>query len=387
MWIYLINTLFSCIFFKSADIIYRKNHKNYLYIIFLLLIIVISSSIAGFRSDQVGTDVRVYAEPLQQLANYTTNFRDFLNNNLFAVGIEKGYLSLIFLVSRFTSKLFVSQLLVELIIMSCLIIGIWKFRKIQHIYIYSVIGILIFYCFFYNTSFNMIRQSIAMFILFYSFNFLVKREKVKWLICFIIAFLFHTSAVMGLLIAIIYLLTCDQNKRINFEFNNGNFGANLSFLRAGIIFLVTSIVIFFPSLLVGLMHIAKLDLYVNRYLSGATLQLSISNLMIRLLLLSTLFIEWNSMSKQNNKLKYFYILISLIDILLFQLSGYTKRIGWYTSMFYIYSIPDALENDDNKTRQITLVTVLSMALLVYWYFYSVIINYGETVPYVFGNFN
>ena len=81
MWIYILNIILSSLLFIGADIVYRKNKHNYFYIFLLLGIILISSAISGFRGDTIGTDVLVYAEPLQRLANVTDKFSDYLNNN------------------------------------------------------------------------------------------------------------------------------------------------------------------------------------------------------------------------------------------------------------------------------------------------------------------
>lgn len=385
MWIYILNIILSSLLFIGADIVYRKNKQNYFYIFLLLGIILISSAIAGFRGDTIGTDVLVYAEPLQRLANVTDKFSDYLNNNMF-IGVEKGYLALIFLVSRFSNKLFASQLIVEFIILASFIIGIWKFRKFRNIYSYSVICIFIFYCFFYNLSFNMIRQSIAIFILFLSFNYLFQNEYIKYCIGTVIAILFHSSAIIAVPVALIYIMTRDNNEKLTIKYNVSEVSQNSSFFRSLIILLVAATLLLIPKSWGEILHLAGLDIYTSRYMSMFSLHLSYSNLGIRLLLLSVLLIEWNNMSANKNKLRYFYLVTAVLDIFLFSFSGYIIRIGWYTTSIYMYSIPDAL-GYESKDKKIILTLILIIGLMGYWYFYNVMVGYNDTVPYIFGNFN
>lgn len=97
---------------------------------------------------------------------------------------------------------------------------------------------------------------------------------------------------------------------------------------------------------------------------------------------------------KKNRLRYFYLAIALMDILLSQFSGqsssatvseYGARISWYTSAFYIYSIPNALKTDLNKNRKIILTIGLVVFLSIYWYYFTVVLNYNDTFPYVFSN--
>lgn len=386
MLIYLENILISGVLFFIGNYAYKSRRKSFSYILPFLMIIVISSIIAGLRSNTVGTDVRNYAEPLQHLANMSDNYFDFINNYAFP-NVEKGYLTIIFVVSRFTQKLFVSQLVIEVIIMSTLIFGILKFERINKKSISFVIGIIIFYCFFYNLSFNMIRQSVAIFILFYSFNFLLTQNYIKYFIGVIIAVTFHNSAIISIVIFFIYILTYDKSKKIDFKIGDNLYGINTVMLNSVMLILISFIIILSAGSLVNVLHVIGLDNYIDLYMSNFGFNVSLTNLIPRLLLVGTLIIEWKEMKIQKNKLRYFYIVIALIDLLLFQVSGYAYRIGWYTTVFYIYSISDALADDNNKVRRNSIIVFLIVALFIYWYMYTVVANLNETVPYIFGNFN
>lgn len=386
MWLYVENILLSIILFSVVDITHLKKKFKLFYISAIILVILLSSSIAGFRADTVGTDMKVYVEPLQKLANMSTNYLDFVNNNLFP-DVEKGYLTLVFLISRFTSKLWVNNFIVELIILIFLISGLLKFKKNQGNNDYLFLGITIFYCFFYNLSFNMVRQSIAIFILFYTFNFLIEKKYIKYIIGTILAIFFHQSAIISIPIALIFLLTSDNKENLILSFGKNTLMFKAVTIRSIIILMICALFMLMPNLIISVMRVLRLTNYISGYASGFSIDPSLTNILPRILFIIVLALEWRQMSLKDNKLRYFYIVMALIDFGIFQFSGYAYRIGWYTSMFYIYSIPDALSDDSNKLRKNVLVIFLIVALIIYWYLYFVVANLNETVPYVFGGFN
>lgn len=57
-------------------------------------------------------------------------------------------------------------------------------------------GMLVFMLSYYQMSFNLVRQTLAMSILLFSFEYIVKQKKLKWIICVIVAALFHLSALI-----------------------------------------------------------------------------------------------------------------------------------------------------------------------------------------------
>ena len=156
--------------------------------------------------------------------------------------------------------------------------------------------------------------------------------------------------------------------------------------------LIGFIIIFTPSLVRSLFSSFSVLATYTKYIPE-TIDLSIRQLVVKLPFLAIILIEWKNM--QNNPLRYFYLSIALIDIFLSQFSGqqsaiatvsdYGARISWYTSAFYIYSVPNALMSDTDRKRKSILVAGLVIFLIIYWYYFTVVLNYNETFPYVFSN--
>ncbi len=358
----------------------------------ILSAILIPALVAGGRANVVGTDIRSYAEPLQNFANLNNNFTDFLNFQGFLSNgqpfqrFEKGYVSLIYFASRITPRIWFNFFITEFIILCCVVLGMLKFSKIRNISI--SIGIFIFFTFFYNLSFNLIRQSIAMFILFYGFSYLVNKDWLKYVLIIFVAFLFHSSAIIGFLFLFIYwILTVNTKKRWDFKLIDDHVLSTQT-TKALLLCIVVIVVTFSPSIIKEILSTLGLGQYVS-YLPSA-IRGSWVELLIRLPFLAILLLEWKDNS--DNKFKYFYLVIAVLDICLSQLSGndsaatvFGSRIAWYTSVFYIYIMADML-NAKKNNKSLLLKVILVVYLCFYWYMFIVVLNYNETVPYIFNGF-
>lgn len=108
----------------------------------ILSAILIPALVAGGRANVVGTDIRSYAEPLQNFANLNNNFTDFLNFQGFLSNgqpfqrFEKGYVSLVYFASRVTPKIWFDFLLPNL---SYLVVSYWECLNSARYEIYHLV--------------------------------------------------------------------------------------------------------------------------------------------------------------------------------------------------------------------------------------------------------
>ena len=288
----------------------EKIGNNKLKGLLLFLAVLIPAIVAGMRADIIGTDVRSYIEPLQYFANSSNKYSDFINysgplyNGEYLSRFEKGYVSLIYLCSRFDKSLFLTLFVCELIILGTLIGGLYKFNKKHHLSI--CLGLFIFLTLFYNLSFNLSRQCIAIFILFFGFNYLIDNSWIKYLITVIIAMLFHNSATIGVVFLVIYWFLYITKGKIKLKIQNIILSNND--LKVVFIALIGFIIIFTPSLVRSLFSsFSVLATYTN-YIPE-TIDLSIRQLVVKLPFLAIILIEWKNM--QNNPLRYFYFVLWL----------------------------------------------------------------------------
>ena len=86
--------------------------------------------------------------------------------------------------------------------MTMVTLFVWKMRE----QLSSILFLFSYYCFFYVTSFSMMRQGIAVAICIYSLVFFVNKDILKFLLTVTIAYFFHNSAILMLLLIPLYYM-------------------------------------------------------------------------------------------------------------------------------------------------------------------------------------
>lgn len=153
----------------------------------VLIIILILSLVSGLRAYTVGIDT----------VSYRDIFEAILNNDptLAWRNIERGFLlisRLLLYINDHTNFLLFSF---AVLTHSLIILRLWDFRKMAS-FPWSVAW---YYVSFYFMSMNVLRQYCAVAIIFFATRYLQKKNYIKFVICVGIAFLFHRSALIGLL--------------------------------------------------------------------------------------------------------------------------------------------------------------------------------------------
>lgn len=139
---------------------------------------------AGFR-DQVGTDFisyRVYFDQIK-LLSYENR------------GIEAGYYFLNKLVYFFNTNNESIFLTTSFIILILIFMTINRYSNHIGVSVYLFITL-----YFYFSSFNIVRQYIAVAIVFYALTYIVSNESKKYVACILIAMSFHVTAIVALLV-------------------------------------------------------------------------------------------------------------------------------------------------------------------------------------------
>ena len=194
--IYIAVFLVSCIFFWLSEKCKSGFSKNF----FAVIAILVPCILAGMRADTIGTDVKVYVEPLYNAAKQSTSFFSYMNQRWFYIwrykyvyDFEIGFILLVYLIEKIGGSIGLVLFFIHILVLSPIYLGLKRINKRYPIWL----GMLVFYMLFYNTSLNMMRQWIAMSILFYGLCYLLEHKKKKYFIVVIAACLFHTSALVG----------------------------------------------------------------------------------------------------------------------------------------------------------------------------------------------
>ena len=169
-----------------------EKHDKFKY---LSIIVVILTVIAGFRSESVGIDTNNYIQKIAYIAN---------GNPEFAYGFEPGFKLLIKYILKINSSYTFFFTLVAAITNYLIIRRLWDFR-----YIASVpCMMLCYYASFYGYTFNIVRQFLAIAIVFFSSKLLEKRKYIPFaIIVLLCTFFVHQSSIIciGLIAADLFM--------------------------------------------------------------------------------------------------------------------------------------------------------------------------------------
>ncbi len=189
--------LFYMIFLVSSVILSQmaKISKTR-YRIFLIMLIIILTLFGGLRNDSVGTDTLYYKWAFTEInkGNYELLYEPgFVFFSKVILIVSNANYTFLFIIIEFLTVLFS-------------IIRLWELRdEIDFVY-----SIFIYYCIFYLPSFNIMRQALAMALLFWGTRYLFKEQYLKFLIVLIISVSIHLAAIVCIAYMALYLIIQNQ---------------------------------------------------------------------------------------------------------------------------------------------------------------------------------
>jgi len=175
--------------------IFLENFKNTFFIYSLLIFL---SIFLGYRDYSVGHDTE----------NYANHFLTIVKDNIVFSGFEPGFVFLVKFIGIFTNDpaIFFT---IYCLIMNVILYKIFDYlfvRENKQIYFIYLIAFLLFSSWYINALTNGIRQGMALILLYYGIiSFYKNRNKLLFLIVYLIGISFHYSVVLLLPFIILYL--------------------------------------------------------------------------------------------------------------------------------------------------------------------------------------
>lgn len=384
MWIYLICFAVSCLFFKMSEL--SKNRIKYN--MFTIIGLLIPCILAGLRSDTIGTDVHVYVKPMFEAACSASSFFEYQNvgwiaswTYMYVHEIEIGFSLFVYIIAKVFGNISVLLTCIQLLIIIPFYKGLSYFRKELSIWL----CMLIFYLMNYNVTLNMMRQWIAMALLFYGFRYVVERKPLNYIIVVLISMMFHNSAMIGVLFYLIYSFIYSNKKGKNIKILIGNkkytFVGKLN--KVIIIFIGFCLALLSINIIIILLNQIGLNKY-SSYINGDLYLLPIQ-ILLRLPFIIVIIFNWKRYSEKYN-ISYYLLTMMMIDLLISQLgsiSHYSWRISTYFSLFNCLSYCSICFFSKKKFTRASYKLLLILYLIVYWVYYFVLQGIHETVPYIF----
>ena len=364
MIVYIIMIIIS-LFFAYLSIKMENKLQKIICIILTMMPFII---VSGFRYD-VGTDF---------FYRYVSDFKSIANGAAIE-NLEIGFKIIIKLCLLFSNDSQWLFMITSIMITVLIIGGINKNSKniLISILIFGIGG-------FFFQSLNLVRQFLAMAIVFFAYQYLLKVGKVKWYILAVtIAFFVHNSSII-----MIILVFC--RKRLIFN--------------SWITFLILAVVSIFGNtileLLTPFIETTRFDVYlVGKYAKGYTSTLyNLVNLMIYAFIVILYRVktkkQTNEMSVKDEKCmedKLFINIqaLALIFTVMSSMHMLFSRISYYFTIFQILSIPYFIETTKIKEiclgekgmKQILYGLVILFFLSLTFYT-NVLHNDNEPLPYI-----
>lgn len=330
IYIILLAWLLAIQFFKKNRIVYLLTFS------FLLLL-------GGLRGVDVGTDTKNYMESYEMLHDDAGTLLVMSKTEPFWVLLNK---LVIYTVDNYQWIIFLGLFLA----VTPIFIRSWISCKSPYIAI--LFYVLLYY---YFNSFNIVRQMIALGIVFFSYPFWENKQIKKAIVCTVLAMMFHFTAVFAFFIPLV------KRMRLNVGF---------VFLLLPVTYLLGALVL--PSIIPMLPIVGRYSFYIE--VSNANL--SITRLLLNVFFL-LLFVQARGASKD------IYFKMFFIGIVLYNLLTFSPTLGRCALYFMLAQ----LIVFSNLSRYRMNTVFVWCVLLFYGLFYYLTLlneNNCEIVPYVLG---
>lgn len=362
--IYFFVFLISSLWTSLSSFFFKKQFYPLAVICGLATVISIST-LAGWRSLLVGTDTQVYAR-LFDLSVHSANISIAFQNLANANGLESGYVLLNFLISRFTQDYHCFQFICALIISSNVFIAIVLNRKRMSM----TLGWLTYCCLLFSNSLNIVRQTIALSIFLVSIMLLLNNHCVWSIGLILMAVLFHTTAVFGIIIWVLgwtFLHTTNQKTIV-------------------IVLIITmTAMLLMPFLLSQLGNAGIFTGKYNTYLNSNADVSIINGLLTRLPMIGLILMEFFSQNYHvNEKIDWLYIPV-FIEALLLPLQAMNPVIGrlvLYFSMIKIVAYPTAIQRWPFRYSKWLLIGCYLIMICLIFYIQIMVSHDGEIYPFI-----
>lgn len=159
-----------------------------------LIAILIPSILGGLRQIGVGRDMLGYGIYTPREVMMSRSFLDFMSDKK-----ELGYNLLCYVTMKTLGNVHWCFFFYQLITVACYYVGAYKHRKFAPL----PMTMFIFFAFSYNESYNMMRQSMALSIIFMGLDNLEQKKYRNFLWYIIAAFMFHSSSIAVVLLVLI----------------------------------------------------------------------------------------------------------------------------------------------------------------------------------------
>lgn len=336
----------------------------------LFLSCLILSLFAGFRDRTIGSDTMAYPPMYIYVVKHIHSLYDLFVYE-YSEHLDRGFLFVYGIASWIGNQYWIGLFLIELIITFFTFAGFLRLSRYFNGGIFFFTYAFLFLIF--NYSMNAMRQECAISIVFFAFSFLWEKRWIPYICWTIVAYTFHSSALVTLLLPFFLWVASIRGDKVR------------TIVVAGIIGGMVFVTIVFWSLLEFIGQLGMFnDAYVGRYGENSTYEGNESLPTIPVVLcIIYYYVSYISYRKKiiNSLILCFQFLVNslyMTSLFLSLLNQYLYRIGLYFQIITIFLISKELSS--RKLNPLIKYFII-IIITVYWFRHYVVRNSSETVPY------
>lgn len=353
-----------------AQLAYKSKIKQMI-LLWSVLSIAVTVILAGLRDYSIGIDVENYrsfrlywgqAYASGNLGEYLKFYSKFEHEYIFAL--------IIGCVAQYTGNFRLFLFICHTVIITGVYIGAYRQRKNVN----PAMVMLLFYLYFYSHSLNVMRQYMAMAVVFAFLADVQQGKYLRYTIAVFVSMFIHTTAIIALAPMILYIVI-DHKKYL---------GAPKRKKRL-VVFLLLCGIVFFVPLIKIVMSLGFLGGF-RYFIEGDEKEWPLYLTAFLLVELFGIYV-FRKRYRLSSPYSDFFLMCSIAYILLQQLGGlmnYGKRIAAYFSFLNILTIASLAKCSKQNDNKILINTAIISISLFYWIFFYVIKNASHTYPYVLG---
>ena len=282
----------------------------------------------------VGTDFNTYVDMYNAIKNSNVNIVEGLFSVICKIAIELGNVQYMFAIYSILTIIFIYKAL--------------EYNKDR----YSLSLCFFLYLFFYFvTSFNLVRQALAVAIVFYSYRYLTEKNLKKFVFWVLIASLAHKTALVFLPL---YFIVPKNKEKIS----------KTQLIQVISIMIIMMIVLNFDTLL---QYITNFSMFEKYTIYTNAVKTENKSLILKLFLLG-IFLCFRKQLKAYEGKNNIYIVLFVIGVLLeFTgfFSAFVKRIAIYFTISDIYLITCLPKIFNKKDRNIILLAIICYTIVFF----------------------
>lgn len=362
---------------SSALLAFADKVKKSQRLVFVALALLLPSLLAGYRADFIGTDTEAYLMPTIRAAMDARSFGDYLNSSWFRIwrylyvgSFEIGFTSVIYITTKVLGPIW-AKAIIQMLIVAPVYFSIKKYGK------YPVwLGMLVFYLTTYNSTLNLIRQSIAMSFVLLGTIYFLEKSKRGFLASLLAAIAFHRTGVVLIVIALLIHFV-KSGSRYN---NNDVIASELR--KTWLVVGIAIAALFSLTYVIQILRLLGLSNY-TAYL-GEGFRFVMNQSVFRLPILLLILCNWRKWN-QNERNARIFLLMFILTLLCWQLTSvniYAGRIAYYFSLIEAISYPSLCYTLLNKNNRFLMIVCLLVFLFAYWWIFYVYYGIDATFPYV-----